>query len=93
MAEIYWTKDLKEFSTELTKLIEQHSFLDDDDDTYMSDLQVVMPILFEKAINANKANQGKFNGYANIPTVRYQLDWQYEGKGTLREWYPDAFKR
>lgn len=80
----------KDYKTYHDNVIKQIDFLDADDDTYMQDLEVVLPKLFDEQMEIDP--DGPADGYARPGDTAYLLDLCYEGKGTLREYYPDWFK-
>ena len=80
----------KDYKTYHDSVVSRINFLDDNDDTYMQDLEVVLPKLFEEQLEVDP--DGSADGYARPGDTVYLLDLCYEGKGTLREYYPDWFK-
>lgn len=90
MTNIERTKSFEEFKQ---LLLSNLYFLDKDDDTYAEDLKVIAPILFNNSVKVSYSYGKDWHGFADPGQILYRLSWEYEGKGTLREWYPDAFKR
>lgn len=97
IATILWrTKEMeyirtKDYKTYHDNVVSRINFLDDNDDTYMQDLEVVLPKMFARSMYVDP--DGSADGYARPGDTVYLLDLCYEGKGTLREYYPHWFEQ
>ena len=82
-------------TSDLTKatdyIIQNIEFLDDDDGTYIDDLKSILPKLFARELKSREKYE-HLRGTVNPADMLALLDLCYEGKGTLREYYPDWFK-
>lgn len=82
-------------TSDLTKatdyIIQNIDFLDDDDGTYIDDLKSILPKLFARELKSREKYE-HLRGTVNPADMLALLDLCYEGKGTLREYYPDWFK-
>lgn len=83
-------------TSDLTKaseyIIQNIDFLDDDDDTYIDDLKSILPKLFAQALKSRE-KYDHLRGTVNPADMLALLDLCYEGKGTLREYYPKWFEQ
>lgn len=83
-------------TSDLTKaseyIIQNIDFLDDDDDTYIDDLKSILPKLFARALKSRE-KYDHLRGTVNPADMLALLDLCYEGKGTLREYYPKWFEQ
>lgn len=81
-------------TSDLTKatdyIIQNIDFLDDDDGTYIDDLKSILPKLFARELKSREKYE-HLRGTVNPADMLALLDLCYEGKGTLRTYYPDYF--
>ena len=82
------TSDLKEATDYIVRNID---FLDEDDDTYIDDLKSILPKLFAHELKFRE-RYDHLRGTVNPADMLGLLDLCYEGKGTLREYYPNWFE-
>ena len=83
-------------TSDLTKatdyIIQNIDFLDDDDGTYIDDLKSILPKLFARELKSREKYE-HLRGTVNPADMLALLDLCYEGKGTLREYYPKWFEQ
>ncbi len=82
------TRDLKEATDYIVRNID---FLDEGDDTYIDDLKSILPKVFARELKSRERND-HLRGTVNPADMLGLLDLWYEGKGTLREYYPSWFE-
>ena len=82
------TRDLKEAADYIVRNID---FLDEGDDTYIDDLISILPKLFARELKFRE-QYAHLRGTVNPADMLALLDLCYEGKGTLREYYPNWFE-
>lgn len=79
----------KDYNVYKDYILSHINFIDDDDDTYVSDLQQILPKLFRDDTTVDEDENP--DGYALPQDTISLLDLCYEGKGTLHKYYPDYF--
>ena len=84
-------KKARDFKEATDYIIQNIDFLDDDDGTYIDDLKSILPKLFARELKSREKYE-RLRGTVNPADMLALLDLCYEGKGTLREYYPDWFK-
>ena len=83
-------KKARDFKEATDYIIQNIDFLDEDDDTYIDDLIGILPKLFDRELKPRE--QDHLRGTVNPADMLGLLDLCYEGKGTLREFYPSWFE-
>ena len=83
-------KKARDFKEATDYIIQNIDFLDEDDDTYIDDLIGILPKLFDRELKPRE--QDNLRGTVNPADMLGLVDLCYEGKGTLREFYPSWFE-
>ena len=84
-------KKARDFKEATDYIIQNIDFLDEDDDTYIDDLIGILPKLFDRELKPRE-QYDHLRGTVNPADMLGLLDFCYEGKGTLREYYPSWFE-
>lgn len=84
-------KKARDFKEATDYIIQNIDFLDEDDDTYIDDLIGILPKLFDRELKPRE-QYDHLRGTVNPADMLGLVDLCYEGKGTLREFYPSWFE-